>query len=123
MESRVKERRPFGGLLCRRPAWVLTWRGRLLLLVVAIALVLFTAIKIPFFLSLNAPISAEGLVVEGWVPDYALVAAIAEFKRLPYGRVYVTGGPLEMGAPLSEYKTYAELSAATLIRLGLNEKV
>jgi hypothetical protein len=28
--------------------------------------------------------------------------------------------PLEQGAPLSEYKTYAELGAATLLKLGLD---
>jgi hypothetical protein len=57
--------------------------------------------------------------VEGWSPDYAMEAALAEFKRGHYDKVFVTGGPLEAGAPLSEYKTFAELGAATLRKMGL----
>jgi hypothetical protein len=68
----------------------------------------------------NAPISGGVLVVEGWLPDRALEVAVAEFKRNRYEKLFVTGGPLEWGAPLSEYKTYAELGAATLIKLGLS---
>jgi hypothetical protein len=60
------------------------------------------------------------LVVEGWSPDYALAEAVQEFKRHSYEKVFTTGGPLEYGAPLSEYKTYAELGAATLVKLGLS---
>jgi len=34
-------------------------------------------------------------------------AAIAEFKQHHYDRLFVTGIPLQQGAPLSEYKNYA----------------
>ena len=40
-------------------------------------------------------------MVEGWVPDYVLADAITEFGRHPYSRLYVVGGPLGQGAPLS----------------------
>ena len=70
------------------------------------------------FLALNDPIPGGILVVEGWAPDYALRAAVAEVATNRYERLFVTGGPLERGAPLSEYRTYAELGAATLARLG-----
>jgi uncharacterized SAM-binding protein YcdF (DUF218 family) len=60
------------------------------------------------------------LVVEGWGPDYALQAALEEFNRNHYEKIFVTGGPLEQGVPLSEYKTYAELGAATLLKLGMS---
>lgn len=58
------------------------------------------------------------MAVEGWAPDYALGEALNEFKREGYEKIYVTGGPLEWGAPLSEYKTYAERGAAVLLKLG-----
>jgi len=61
------------------------------------------------------------LVVEGWVPDYVLEEARAEFGRHRYLTLYVTGGPLERGGYLSEYKTYAELGAATLIQIGMSK--
>lgn len=72
------------------------------------------------FLAVTAPVSGEVLVVEGWAPDYAFEEAVAEFKRHHYKTLYVTGGPLEQGSHLSEYKTYAELGVAILIRKGLN---
>jgi len=36
--------------------------------------------------------------------------AIAEFKQNHYARLFVTGIPLQQGAPLSEYKNYAYLA-------------
>jgi len=71
------------------------------------------------FLAVNDPLNNGALVVEGWVPDYALQQAIAEFKQDHYRKIYVTGGPLGTGSYLAEYKNFAELGAATLVRLGL----
>jgi len=71
-------------------------------------------------LSLNKPIEANVLVVEGWLPDYAVVLTMQEFKKGNYSKIITTGGPLEQGEYLSEYKTYAQLSAATYRKLGLD---
>ena len=83
------------------------------------ALIVFGVRGAGSFLTVNDPVDNGALVVEGWLPDYALQQAITEFERDHYSRIYVTGGPLENGGPLSEYRTFAELGAATLIRLGL----
>jgi hypothetical protein len=45
---------------------------------------------------------------------------MAEYLRGPYDCIYVTGGPIEEGAPLSEYKSFAERGAAVLVKLGMN---
>jgi uncharacterized SAM-binding protein YcdF (DUF218 family) len=71
------------------------------------------------FLAVNDPHPGGILVIEGWAPDYALEAVKDEFKRHPYSKLYVTGGPIEAGAPLSEYNSYAELGAAVLLKIGL----
>ena len=63
------------------------------------------------------------LVVEGWAPDYALEAALAETKQYSYEKVFVTGGPIDAGAPLSSYKTYAESGTATLLALGMSTDI
>ncbi len=119
----MKERKPFWGLLARRPCWLPTWRGWLAL-GLAVTLLLGLAVRNAYaFLAVNDPVAGGALVVEGWQPDYALEAAIAEFKRHPYEKLYVTGGPIDRGAPLSEYKTYAQLGAAILLRLGLDPAV
>jgi hypothetical protein len=116
----MNERKPGRGLVQRRECLLPTWRGWLLLLFVFTALVVFSIQGAYSFLAVNAPVDGGVLVVEGWLPDYALQGAITEFRKGLHSRIFVTGGPLENGAPLSEYRTFAELGAATLVRLGLS---
>jgi hypothetical protein len=116
----MNERKPGRGFLQRRECLLPTWRGWLVLLFAIAALVVFSIRGAYSFLTVNDPVDSSALVVEGWLPDYALQEAITEFGRGHYRRIFVTGGPLDNGAPLSEYRTFAELGAATLLRLGLN---
>jgi hypothetical protein len=108
------------GLLCRRQCHVPTLRGWLVLGLGLILLAVVAALEINPFLSITDERPGGVLVVEGWAPDYALRAAIAEFSRNHYEKLYVTGGPIDQGAPLSEYGTYAELGTATLLKMGLS---
>lgn len=110
-------------LFHRRPCLVPTWRGWLVLAVVFGAVALVAVRGVYPFLAVNDPRPGGVLVVEGWAADYALEAAVADFKQFSYEKVYVTGGPLEWGAPLSSYKTYAELGTATLLALGMSSNV
>ena len=111
----------FWGLLRRRTCWLPTLRGWLLLLLVFGPLLVFGFRNADAFLAVNDPVPDGVLVVEGWSPDYALGIARSEVQRNPYHKLYVIGGPLEQGAPLSEYKTYAELGAATLRQMGMSD--
>ena len=107
------------GLFRRRPCLVPTWRGCFLLGFIFVLFVILAVHRIHPFLAVNKPVPGGVLVIEGWAADYVLEAVIADFKQNHYEKVFVTGGPLERGAPLSEYKTYADLGAASLIKLGL----
>lgn len=110
-------------MLRRRSCAVPTFRGCIVIsLSVGVLLILFVRSLYPF-LALNDPVPGGLLVVEGWAPDYGLQIAMEEFKREHYQKIYVTGGPLELGFHLAAYKTYAQLGAATLIRLGLDSNV
>jgi hypothetical protein len=84
------------------------------------ALLVVTVRELHPFLAVTEPVANGLLVVEGWVPDVAMKAAIAEFKQHHYEKVYVTGGPISRGAQLSGYKTFAEMGTATLLKLGLS---
>ena len=108
------------GLLTRRQCLVPTLRGWLLAILGLTALALIGMLEIGPFLAVTDPVPGGVLVIEGWVPDYMLEAAIAEFKRDHYTRLFVTGIPLQQGAPLSEYKNYAYIGAATLVKLGMS---
>ena len=47
------------------------------------------------FLSTTHRVKADILVVEGWVHEYAIQAAVDEFKSGSYKRVFTTGGPVD----------------------------
>lgn len=104
----------------RREVWVLTASGWALLLGLAVLLGGTAIATVHPFLAVTQPMQAEILVVEGWLPDYAVKQAIAEFDRGGYQKLIVTGTPLSRGFYLAEYKNFAELTAATLRALGFN---
>jgi hypothetical protein len=72
------------------------------------------------FLAVNAPIEADVLVVEGWLPDYALEEVAVEWRQGTYQKIITLGEPLRHGYFLSQYKSYATLAAATLSTLGVD---
>jgi len=97
-----------------------TWRGWLLLGVIFWVMAIVIIRGAYSFLAVSDTKPGGILVVEGWAADYALERVVTEYRQFSYEKVYVTGGPIERGAPLSQYKTYAELGAATLVALGLS---
>jgi len=107
-------------LIQRKEVWVLTASGWLFILVCSSALMLFLLAHIHSFLAPKFPIKADILVVEGWMEDYALKSAIEEFEKGGYQRLITTGTPVRLGYYLSQYKTTAELAAATLTALGFD---
>lgn len=92
----------------------------LIFFVTIAALLVLTFHHIHPFLARNAPISANILVVEGWLPDYALKDAISEFKNGSYSKLITTGSTLSQGYYLAEYNNFAELAAGTLRALGFD---
>lgn len=109
-------------LLYRREKWTLTLHGWALIFLCVINFMLFTVNNIQPFLAVNAPIKADILVVEGWLPDYAIKKAVTEFKTDSYRQIVTTGIPLDRGYYLTKYKSFAELAAATLMALGLEKQ-
>src|SRR5947199_10205193 len=87
-------RRALWGLLDRKERWSLSWRGRL---VFASALLLIGALCVNGaypFLAITHRVNANILVVEGWINEYAIRAAVKEFQSNHYERVFTTGGPV-----------------------------
>lgn len=100
-----------------------TRRGWLLLLGAVLILGLILIRSIQPFLAVTAPEPGGVMVAEGWMDDYAMQAAVDKFEHGHFDKFYVTGIPLERGAPLAEYKTYAELGAAVAVKMGLSTNV
>jgi hypothetical protein len=119
----MDENRKCCGLLRRRQCWAPTWRGWAVLFL-GLGILGFVGCRaIHPFLAVNAPVSGGVLVVEGWASDDVLAEVIAEFNQNHFDKIYVTGGPVEYGAPLVAYHTFAEAAAATLLKLGLSSNV
>jgi len=116
----MPEDKRFGGLLRYRQCLVPTLRGCALVLLVGTILAIIIVRQLHSFLAVTDPLPGGVLVVEGWATDYTIGEAVAEFRRDHYEKFYVTGGAIEWGAPLSEYRNYAQRGAAVAVRLGLS---
>ena len=92
----------------------------LLLLLAGVGAAFLGAIH-PYLAPLNR-LPSRLLVVEGWIPDYALADSLLEFRNHEYDVLITTGGPLQEGFHLVEFGTYAELAAAELRQLGMDPK-
>lgn len=108
-------------LISYQPRWGLTFKGWLLIILSFMSISIFLGFNIYSFLAPVAPIDAEALVVEGWIDDDGIKDAIAHFQQQNYQILITTGTPLGRGSYLSEYKNFAQLSAATAVKLGFDE--
>jgi uncharacterized SAM-binding protein YcdF (DUF218 family) len=112
--------RAMWGLFDRKERWSLSWRGRL---IVASALLLVGALvlkEVYPFLAITHRVDADVLVVEGWIHEYAIRAAVDEFRSGSYERVFTTGGPVEgTGGYTNDYNTSAGVAADLLRKNGL----
>jgi hypothetical protein len=105
-------------LVKRRELLIPTVWGWAVLLLLGAGLIVLVVRETHPFLTVNDPVPSKILVIEGWLPDYALKQTLAEFDRGQYNRILVTGGPISSGTFLCGYTNWAELGAATLVRLG-----
>jgi DUF218 domain len=123
VHSLLTEAAPRGamwGLFDCRERWSLSWRGRL---IVAFAVVLISVVvfrSVYPFLAITHRVDARVLVVEGWIHDYAIRAALKEFQTNHYEQVFTTGGPvLGMGGYINDFCTSASVGADLLRKNGL----
>ena len=101
----------------RREIWVPTWRGWLLLLAIVLGLTVGFLAFAYQFLSVNRPVAANILAVDGWIPDYALEEAAQEFKEKGYQYLVAAGGPVPQGDTISGYGNFARVAGTVLLKL------
>ena len=77
------------------------------------------ALKIHPFLAVTDRMPARYLIVEGWIPEYALQAAVKEFRNGEYQHVFSTGGPIFRSQELNPRLDFAHRGETALRRLGL----
>jgi hypothetical protein len=98
------------------------WGWISILLITIIVSIVFVK-RIHSFLALNKPVAAGYLVVEGWLPDYCLEKVYMMFDKNGYKKIFVTGGPLDNGYFLKNYKDYATLGKESLLKIGIPDSV
>jgi len=115
--------RAMWGLFDRKERWSLSWRGRV---IVTSALLLVSALVLTGvypFLAITQRVDANILVVEGWINEYAIRAAVKEFQSNHYQRVFTTGGPVEgTGGYINDFMTSASVGADLLRKAGVPEQ-
>ena len=105
--------------MVRREGWALSWKGRLLVLLVVLGLAMVSGRFLCSFLSVSSPVRSEFLVVEGWLPPSAVWQATKLIKAGHYQKVFTSGGPAGDEWGTSPTDTYAGLAARRLIKLGI----
>jgi len=106
-------------MLIRKERWGLSWRGWLLLPSVGLVAAYFAFLNIHPFLAVTHRVNTNVLVVEGWVPRYAIREAAEEFKTSSYQHIFTTGGPWNGdGGYTNDYNTSASVGAEILKKFG-----
>ena len=108
------------GLLTRRERWALSWLGRLILASALLFAVALCIRGVYPFLAITHRVNANALVVEGWIHEYAIRAAVKEFQSNHYQRAFTTGGPVVgSGGYINDFCTSASVGADLLMKNGL----
>ena len=109
----------WGGLLVRHPRWSPTPLGCLALLFAVAFGVALLVLEVHPFLAVTERTGTPYLVVEGWVPNYALEESIAEFKSKPYRKIFTVGGAILNGVNVEPSDNDADYTAKRLTWLGM----
>ena len=106
------------GLLERKESWCLTLRGWIAVIAGMVGLAFLSAHGVFPFLAPTHRIGGDFLVVEGWLPDYALADLRQEFDQGGFKLLVITGSPILKGEALTEHKNLADLTKAILLKAG-----
>jgi uncharacterized SAM-binding protein YcdF (DUF218 family) len=113
----------FWGIFLRRERWSLSWRGWLLFALVLLV-TFFVLLRWTYpFLAVTHRVDTNVLVVEGWIHEYAIRAAVKEFQSNHYERVLTTGGPVAgIGGYINDFQTSASVGADLLKKAGVPDE-
>lgn len=123
MNLEPRLRSALGGLIKRKETWILTARGWFSVLGVVCLLALTFVWRISPFLAATHRLDTEYLVVEGWIPDYALVESIGEFKSKPYRLLFTVGCEMTSLVNIDPGDNYADYAMSRLKWLGMKPEL
>lgn len=101
----------------KKERWVATRFGNILKILTFLILIIIFVITIHPFLAQTKTIETKVMVVEGFIPDFALEATIAIFYDEQYDLMIITGKKKLKGSYLDKYKNDGQHAAATLAKM------
>ncbi|MBN2172910.1 MAG: hypothetical protein JW731_02180 [Bacteroidales bacterium] len=107
-------------LMRKKERWTATWLGNSLKIALFIFFIFIFSRTIYPFLAPDRPLLSDILVVEGFIPDYALKESIKIFQRGNYRLMIVTGKQRTHGSQLDQYRNDGDYAAATLVKMGFD---
>jgi len=115
--------RAMWGMFDRKERWSLSWRGRLILAFVVVLISVLGFRSLYPFLAITHRANANILVVEGWIHEYGIRAAVTEFRSSHYEHVFATGGPVVgSGGYINDFYTFASVGAELLKKCGVPDE-
>lgn len=108
------------GLVNKKQRWGLSWKGWVLTICFLILMFILTVRNLVPFLASQNPVKSELLVVEGYIPDYALPEIVREFESGRYKLLIATGVWYPQGTYLAQFKTAPDVLRYSLIILGID---
>jgi hypothetical protein len=105
-------------LYVKKERYCLKWKYKIILLFVFIMPIYFGFIHIYDFLAPQKKIQSPYLVVESWISDFALEESLNIFREDQYQHMFITGGPVNEGFYLMNYKSSSDFAKETFLFLG-----
>lgn len=99
-----------------------TWLGWILITTLILGLIFGFLKNVYPFLAPQKPPHQGLMIVEGWIHDFALDDAITLFKQGNYSKIVCTGVQIETGSYIQQFKSYPEMTAARLKKMGVPEE-
>lgn len=104
----------------KKEKWVATWFGNLLKVLILILFIFIFIKSIHPFLAQTKAVESKILVIEGFIPDFAIEASKSIFMEGAYELMIITGKKKLKGALADEFENDGLQSAATLAKIGFD---
>lgn len=104
---------------CTRP----TLLGWVIIILFVVIIFRLSLVGIYYFLAVNHPVKSKTLVIEGFVPTYAIKGALEYYKENDFDRLIVTGIPIVNYEFIAPYKNTGLATLTALRKFGFNDTV
>jgi len=104
----------------KKERWSTTWLGKVLILTLFIVLA-WLFVKYSYsFLAQNSPVNSEIIILEGFLPNFAIEESMKIFNDGNYKLMIISGKKMIKGASLVPYENDGLYTAAILAKMGFD---